>query len=285
MIRVKHSGRLASSNPNLMNQPTRTSDGQRIREAFVPEKGYGLWSFDYNQIEMRLMAHLSGDPTMCKAYIEGKDIHTETAMRIFGISKPEDVDEMKHRYPSKRTVFGIINNISAEGLARELVDGGAGIWTVDRCQELLNTWFKVYRGVRDFMMRVKSEARLHGVVYDMWGRMEYVPAVWACDDQMKEKALRVAINQKIQSGAQGIIKEAMGKFVVDGLMKNWEKWGWAYPLIQIHDDIVWEISKEADKEIPPMIKHIMENAVKISIPIKVGVKKSYENWGKLEKAV
>jgi uracil-DNA glycosylase family 4 len=283
MVRVKHSGRLASSSPNLMNQPTRTSDGQRIREAFVPDKGYSLWSFDYNQIEMRLMAHLSQDPVMCEAYRNGKDIHTETAMRMFKIKDASNVDEMKHRYPAKRTGFGIINDISAQGLSRELLSGGAGVWSEGECEILLSSWFNVYRGVKEFMMKVRSEARLTGRVSDMWGRMEYIPGVYSCFEQQKEKGLRVAINQKIQSGAQGIIKEAMRQFHTRGYLKAWEEEGWAYPLIQIHDDLLWEIREDVEKEVAPVIKLIMEKAVKISVPVSVGVKKSKENWGKLEK--
>ncbi len=281
LIRVKHSGRLASSSPNLMAQPVRSEDGRRIRNAFEATPGFVIVSIDYNQIEMRLMAHLSQDKAMCEAYRNRKDIHTETAMRIFGIKRVEDVDEMKHRYPAKRVGFGVINNISAAGLSRELIAGGAGNWPEHKCQELLDSWFLVYRGVRDYMEKAKTEARRYRKTIDMWGRMEYVPQVISVFENIREEGLRVAINQRIQSGAQGIIKKAMG-VMQNEVMEEWMKKDIAYPLIQIHDDIVSEVRiEEMDKAIPVM-QSIMENTVKLSIPVvaepKVGLV-----WGKLKK--
>ena len=282
MVRVKHSGRLASSDPNLMAQPVRTDGGQLIRRGFVAPDGYVLASFDYNQIEMRLMAHLSQDPIMIDVYQRGGDIHTETAMRIFKISDPRKVDEMKHRYPAKRTGFGIINSVSARGLMREL-EG----WKEEDCQHLLDEWFKVYVGVRQFMDQIRDQTILDGKLYDMWGRRELFPEVYAASPYIRDAGLRRAGNHGIQSGAQGIIKEAMRQLwpkIVEW-NKRWDdlKGGESVrPLLQIHDDLIFEIHKEAVEWAVPEIKSTMENVVKLSIPITVNAKTGL-NWGEMEK--
>lgn len=281
LIRVKHSGRLASSNPNLMAQPVRSADGRRIRDGFEATPGFVIVSIDYNQIEMRLMADLSQDKIMCDAYRKGKDIHTETAMRSFGIAKPEDVDEMKHRYPAKRVGFGVINDISAAGLSRELIAGGAGDWPEHACQELLDSWFFIYKGVKAYMDAAKTYARRFHKTVDMWGRMEYIPQVISVYDNIRAEGLRVAINQRIQSGAQGIIKEAMRQiWKMEG--KVWVSEDVAYPLIQIHDDIVSEVRIEHMDTVIPIMQSIMENAVKLSIPVKAEPKVGV-TWGRLKK--
>lgn len=280
LVRVKHSGRISSSKPNLMAIPVRTEEGRHIRQCFEAEHGYVLVGNDYSQVEMRLMAHLSQDPKMLDAYRNNKDIHSETAMAMFGLPKLEMVDELKHRYPAKRTGFGIINNISAGGLKRELLDGGAGDWEEWECEELLAKWFSVYPGVKNFMLRTQAEARRWKKVYDMWGRMEYIPQVDSSQEYLREKGLRIAMNQKIQSGAQGIIKEAMVQ-----LRPHWEEWKrkeWAFPLLQIHDDLMWEIKESKVGEVVPVIRRIMENSVKLSIPLKVDTKIG-KNWMEMKK--
>lgn len=287
MARVKHSGRLASSNPNLMAQPIRTEEGMQIRNGFVASPGFTLVEFDYNQIEMRLMAHLSQDSIMMEVYNNDGDIHTDTAMRAFGIKNPKDVDEMKHRYPAKRTGFGIINLITAHGLARELAEGGAGVWPEDRCQELLDVWFKIYPGVRQYFNHVERRAFREGKVVDIWGRMELIPEVKSVFRHIREAGIRKAVNQGIQSGAQGIIKEAMKK-----LWPMIEEWNKRYddlkggssvrPLLQIHDSLLFEITKPMVNSVIPQIRHIMENVVKLLIPITVEVKTG-ERWGSMHK--
>lgn len=280
LVRVKHSGRISSSKPNLMAQPTRSEDGRRIRKGFVAEDGYMLVANDYSQVEMRLMAHLSQDKKMLTAYRDKKDIHSETAMAMFDIKDVEQVDELIHRYPAKRTGFGIINNISAEGLKRELLDGGAGDWDVKDCEDLLNRWFSIYSGVKSFMLQTQAEARRWGMVYDMWGRMELIPQVYSGQEYLREKGLRIAMNQKIQSGAQGIIKEAMVQ--LGGYWPEWAKKGWAYPILQIHDDLLWEVREDKMKKIIPTIRKVMENCVKLSVPLEVDTKFGL-NWMEMKK--
>ena len=256
---------------------------QTSSRTFIAE---GLISHN-SQIEMRLMAHLSQDPVMMNVYQHDGDIHTDTAMRTFRIDDPKNVDEMKHRYPAKRTGFGIINLITAHGLARELVAGGAGVWTEEKCQELLDAWFDIHPGVRTYFNKVIATAEKDGRVVDMWGREEYIPEIYSYFQHVRETGKRKAVNQGIQSGAQGIIKQAMRELwpkIVEW-NKRWDdqKGGECVrPIIQVHDDLLFEIRTKMVGSIVPQIKEVMEGAVNISIPITVGVKTG-EKWGRLVK--
>lgn len=276
---AKHSGRLASTKPNLMAQPQRTSEGREIRNCFEAGDGFVLVSLDYSQVEMRLMAHLCRDEKMVKAYRENKDIHSETAATMFRIGL-EDVDEMTHRYPAKRTGFGIINNITAHGLCRELNSGGAKGWTVTECEELLKLWFEVYPGVKQYMKDVTTRVRRSKKVVDMWGREELIGEMLSPNPRVYEAGIRKAINQSIQSGAQGIIKEAM--IGISRKMKKEIVGGVIYPLLQIHDDLVFEIREDVMTEMVVRIKDIMENCVKLSVPLIVDPKAG-KIWGRMEK--
>lgn len=287
LVRVKHSGRLASSNPNLMAQPVRSEEGLEIRNGFVATPGYKLVSFDYNQIEMRMMAHLSKDEAMIRAYLSGADIHTETAMKMFGIADPKDVDEMKHRYPAKRVGFGVINLITAHGLERELAEQGAGMWGRDACQEMLDAWFRMYPGVRRFFDEIRRKVIRDCYVEDMWGRREWVWEVKSVHAHIREAGIRKAINQQIQSGAQGVIKEAMRRVWewAEEVNKRW----WELrettairPLLQIHDSLEMEIIEwEGIGDMISKIKTIMEGTVKLRVPVVVGVKWG-DRWGSLK---
>ncbi len=290
MIRIPHSGRLAFSDPNLTAIPTRTPEGRRIREAFIPEDGYVLLSQDYSQIEMRLMAHLSRDEVMCEIYNRDGDIHAETAAKAFGLKSLDEVDEMKHRYPAKRTGFGVLNDLSPEGLQRELLDGGAGLWDVEDCKDFIRTWFGIYKGVRKYKDKVREIARKDREIIDMWGRRELIPHVISeisygrgryVTYPIREAGLRVAGNQQIQSGAQGIIKRAMMRLWYE-VMEEWVRDGIAYPLVQIHDDIVMEVLESELQYVASVVKDIMENTVKLIIPVRVDQKWG-KRWGKMEK--
>lgn len=284
LTRVQHSGRLASSKPNLMAIPVRTKDGRRVRAAFIAAPGYEILSADYSQIEMIMMAHLSQDPVMLEAYRKGRDIHAETAARIFGI-KLEDVDEIKHRYPSKRTGFGIINHISAKGLARELADGGAGIWTEGACRDLLEAWFDVYRGVKQFMVETGRNLRRTGYVYDIWGRRYITQTIWSVFPHLRAESERVAGSALISGGAQGVIKVAMANLWPT--VATWMKRKWAWPLIQVHDDLTFETKVTKRKSLAKTITTTMERAgrpVNLSLPTPVEVKVG-KRWGEQKKVV
>ena len=278
LIRVKHSGRIASSKPNLMAQPIRSKNGLRIRGGFVAPPGFIFMSLDYSQIEMRLMAHLSQDPIMLKICTGDGDIHTETATRMFNLPESQ-IDSMKHRYPAKRTGFGIINFISASGLARELMDGGAGEWSTADCEKLLDTWFNIYKGVHRYMMESQAEVKRDHFVTDMWGRMEYIPEFSAHDSNVVSTGVRVSGNQRIQSGAQGIIKEAMVN--MSPYVNDLSNRDILYPIIQIHDDLMFEVRVEYLKEVSKTIRHYMEHCVDLSVTLLAEPKVGYR-WNELK---
>lgn len=279
LARIPHSGRLASSNPNLLAQPVRTEDGQRIRDGFVAEKGWELVSFDYNQIEMRIMAHESQDPVMMKAYREGRDIHTETAKEIFGVQEP---DEMKQRRPAKIINFGVIYGLTAMGLSRELMANGLSECTEAWCDKFIIQWFQLRKGVKKYIERVKTETRRKGYVTDMWGRRVLIPEVKSFFPWIREAGLRRATNQPIQGGAQGVIKKAM-KWLGPEIL-DWRTLGHRIkPLLQIHDDLLFEIKDEDREALVPIIKSGMEGAGHgISVPTPVNVKRG-KRWGSLSK--
>ena len=276
-------GRLSSSSPNLMAQPVRTREGRFIRDAFLAPPGSSFVSNDYSQVEMRVVAHESQDPEMLKVFRDHLDIHSITASRMFGIPIGA-LDEMKHRYPAKRVGFGILNDISPQGLYRELIVGGASPsdWSVDECARLIREWFVIYRGVADWRQQVLSHARRHLYVKDMWGRIRWVPGVRASVHYVREESLRQAFNAPIQMGAQGIIKEAMGCLVP--IYREFTKQGLIFrPLIQIHDDLVFEIQDDLIPVVVPIIKSVMERVAPfILVPLKVD-SKSGKRWGSLTK--
>jgi DNA polymerase-1 len=280
-------GRLSSSEPNLMAQPVRSSEGRKIRDGFIAENGCFLVSCDYSQIEMRVICHDSHDAAMTRIFRDGLDIHSQTASSMFGI-KVEDLDEMKHRYPAKRVGFGVLNDLSPEGLQREMVAGGASLsdWPVDRCAELIREWFRVYSGVDKFMESTRNHAKRFGWVQDMHGRRRSIPHARSMNRSLREEALRQAGNAPIQMGAQGIIKQAMWDLVavVDRWVQGGNTWN---PLIQIHDDLVCEMGSlnEDPDTLDLMIiekVHTMENAVSLSVPVRVDTKYG-KRWGSMEK--
>lgn len=264
-------GRLASSNPNLMAQPTRSEDGRKIRGGFTAPEGKVLISGDQSQVEMRVVAHISGDEKMIDVFCSGKDIHAFTASGMFGLPI-DQLDEMKHRYPAKRVGFGILNMISAKKLLKEMSVGGAEGWTEVKCQKMIDDWFALYTGVADYVEDRKSEARRTGMVRDMFGRIRLVPEVLSVHPQIVEAGIRQSVNAPIQMGAQGIEKECMRQ-----LVPLYQSFGEnaVTPLIQIHDDILWEVDEDLVETFIPMAKEIMENCVKLSVPLKVDFK-----WGK-----
>jgi uracil-DNA glycosylase family 4 len=273
-------GRLSSSNPNLMAQPVRTEDGRKIRGGFVAADGFSLLSGDYSQVEMRGVAHMSQDPTMIDIFVKNKDIHAETASMMFNIPVGE-LDEMQHRYPAKRVGFGILNLISARKLLREMEVGGAKGWTEARCQDMIYNWFAVYQGVRDWIEEQKNFARRHGFVRDMWGRIRLSPELLSVHQSVIEAGIRQSVNAPIQMSAQGIIKEAMGQLVpiykgLGGLVR---------PLLQIHDDLLWEIQDDMIPAVLPILRDVMEGAAPFMlVPLKVDFKVG-KRWDSMEKVI
>jgi len=280
MTRVA-TGRLSSSNPNLMAQPIRSSEGRKIRDCYVAPGGWSLVSGDYSQVEMRVAADGAKDERMLDIFTRGIDIHSVTASEMFKVPVPQ-LDEMRHRYPAKRVGFGILNLITAQGLQRELEVGGAAGWTVHDCEDMIHEWFRIYSGIAKYMKANGEYARRYGYVRDCWGRIRFIPGIRSQNKWVRIEAERQAGNAPIQMGAQGVIKEAMGRLVP--VVKKWEDE--ISPLIQIHDDIVWLARTELLSVILPEVKRIMEEAtppgfkVPLNVDFKAGVK-----WGSLSKIV
>jgi len=271
-------GRLSSSDPNLMAQPVRSEEGRMVRDCYEAEEGNVLVSGDYAQVEMRVAASESKDPKMLRIFHEGLDIHSMTASDMFGVPV-SDLDEMKHRYPAKRVGFGILNLISAQGLQRELAVSRAGDWTVADCEDMIQSWFQIYSGIAAYMKRNGEMAKRRGYVRDCWGRIRYIPGIRSTNKWIRIEAERQAGNAPIQMGAQGVIKEAMGQLVP--VYRPWD--GEVRPLIQIHDDIVWEMAEPLIPVVIPEIKAVMESVgpkgfqVPLDVDFKVGKK-----WGSMK---
>ncbi len=248
-------GRLASSNPNLQNIPVRTEEGRKIREAFIPETGCKLLSADYSQIELRLLAHVAGIDTLIDAFRSGDDIHALTASQVFGVPV-EGMDPMVRRQ-AKAINFGIIYGISAFGLARQLdISNG-------EASDYINAYFERYPGIRTYMDQTKEEARNQGFVSTLFGRKCHVRGIGDKNPSMRNFAERAAINAPIQGGAADIIKRAMIA-MPDALETAGLK---AKMLLQVHDELVFEVPEEELDATSDIVKNTMENAAKLDVPL------------------
>lgn len=280
MTRVA-TGRLSSSKPNLMAQPTRSAEGRRVRDCYVAPEGYALLSGDYSQVEMRVAASEAKDEKMLEIFWGGEDIHSITASEMFGIPVSR-IDEKKHRYPAKRVGFGILNLITAEGLHRELVTGGSTIHSLDDCRQMIKAWFDIYHGIAAYMKSNGEYAKRYGYVRDMWGRIRYIPGIKSTNRWGRIEAERQAGNAPIQMGAQGIIKEGMGRLVPVYRELSALGLGELKPLIQIHDDIVWESSEDLLPLAKEEIRRELEGSAPdgFLVPLEVDFK-SGKKWGSL----
>jgi DNA polymerase-1 len=253
---VTSTGRLSSTEPNLQNIPIKTAEGRRIREAFVPEKGNVLISADYSQIELRIMAHLSGDKNLTNAFNNNLDVHSSTAAEIFGVDI-KDVDSNQRR-SAKAINFGLMYGMSAFGLTRQLDITRA------EAQSYLDTYFERYTGVRDYMDNVRAEAKKDLFVQTIMGRRLYVNEINAANGLRRQAAERAAINAPLQGSAADIIKKAM--LDVDAWIVN-EASDTTKMIMQVHDELILEVKKSESKEVLIKIKEIMEAAVDLDIPL------------------
>ena len=276
-------GRLSSSKPNLMAQPTRSSEGRKVRDCYVAGEGNLFLSGDYSQVEMRVAANDSKDETMMGIFWRGEDIHAITASRMFGVPISQ-LDEMKHRYPAKRVGFGILNLITAEGLQRELTVGGAEGWSISDCEEMIKSWFDIYRGIAAYMKASGEQAKRYGYVRDMWGRIRYIPGIRSVNRWARIEAERQAGNAPIQMAAQGIIKEAMGRLVP--VYRDLNEIGMVAPLLQVHDDLCWEIAEYMMEIVKSKIRPIMEGVAPkdFIIPLPIDFKEG-KKWGSIKKSI
>jgi len=252
-------GRLASTEPNLQNIPVRTEEGQRIRRAFIAEPGHVLMSADYSQIELRLLAHLADVPALRDAFEKSQDIHARTAADIFHLA-PEAVDKEARRR-AKTINFGIIYGMSAFGLAARL-----GI-PPGEAKMIIDAYFAQYPGIRDAMERLKEEARLQGYVSTSFGRRLWIPDIGAKDMMRRAGAERAAINAPFQGGAAEVIKRAMVR--LPGVLRAAKLS--ARMLLQVHDELVFEVPEAEVAETGALVRDVMENVVTLKVPLAVEV--------------
>ena len=250
-------GRLASSDPNLQNIPIRTAEGRRIRDAFVAEPGHVLLSADYSQIELRLLAHVADIDTLKQAFMDGLDIHAMTASQVFSVPL-EDMDAETRR-KAKAINFGIIYGISAFGLARQLGIGR------DESKAYIEAYFERYPGIRDYMERTKKEAKELGYVTTLYGRKCHVPGINDKNPSTRGFYERAAINAPLQGSAADIIKRAMNR--VPGALKD-AGLG-AKMLLQVHDELLFEVSESEAETTAACVKEVMEGAAHLSVPLTV----------------
>ncbi len=255
---VTATGRLSSSNPNLQNIPIRTARGREIRKAFVPADGYKMLAADYSQVELRVIASISGDEQMIEAFRNGEDIHARTAKEIFGLKSIGDV-EPSHRRKAKEVNFGIPYGVSAYGLASRL-----GISNTDG-KEMIDQYFERFPGIKTYIEETVAFAKENGYVSTLLGRRRYIPDINSGNWNIRGFAERTAINMPIQGTAADIIKLAM-IHIHDFLQNENLK---SRMLLQVHDELIFEIHESETKEVPIKIKELMETAFELAVPLDV----------------
>ena len=263
---VAATGRLSSSDPNLQNIPVRTREGRRIRQAFVPDPGYRLVAADYSQIELRIMAHLSGDRGLLDAFASGADIHRATAAEVFAGGDAGAVDDEQRR-SAKAINFGLIYGMSAFGLARQLgIERG-------EAQRYVELYFSRYPGVKAFMDETRDQARERGFVETVFGRRLYLPEIRSGNVHRRQYAERTAINAPMQGTAADVIKRAM--LVLDAWLA--ESKAPVRMIMQVHDELVFEVASEAVDDVTPLIRERMCGAADLAVPLVVDVGVG-DNW-------
>ncbi len=264
---VTATGRLSSTNPNLQNIPIREEQGRRIRKSFVPSDAeHVLLAADYSQVELRLMAHLSGDKAMIGAFERGEDIHRDTASRLFHVAAEEVSAEQRRK--AKTANFGIIYGISAFGLKQRI----EGI-TMGEAKEIIEGYFASYPGVKEYMDRVVAQARNDGYVQTIFGRRRYLPDIRSANANARSLAERNAINAPIQGSAADIIKVAMNtvrrRLREEGLSSK--------VILQVHDELVLDVLRSELERVESIVRGSMEQAVELSVPLSVECGTG-ENW-------
>ncbi|HCG9186113.1 TPA: DNA polymerase I [Vibrio parahaemolyticus] len=263
---VTATGRLSSTDPNLQNIPIRNEEGRRIRQAFVAPAGYKVLAVDYSQIELRIMAHLSGDQALLDAFRDGKDIHAATAAEIMGVSIDQVSTEQRRR--AKAVNFGLIYGMSAFGLAKQL-----GI-PRGEAQAYMDKYFERYPGVMQYMEDTRSAAADKGYVETIFGRRLHLPEIKSRNGMRRKAAERAAINAPMQGTAADIIKKAM--LLVDQWIQE-EGNGRVKLLMQVHDELVFEVEESSLSEIESKVQKLMESAAELKVPL-VAEAGHGDNW-------
>ncbi|WP_305837104.1 DNA polymerase I [Photobacterium leiognathi] len=253
---VTATGRLSSSDPNLQNIPVRNEEGRRIRQAFVAQSGYKILAVDYSQIELRIMAHLSGDKALLDAFRHGKDIHAATAAEILGLDIEQVSSEQRRR--AKAINFGLIYGMSAFGLAKQLDMGR------NEAQDYMNVYFERYPGVLEYMESTRNTASEKGYVETLFGRRLYLPDIKSRNGLRRKAAERAAINAPMQGTAADIIKLAM--IAVDHWVQQ-QSQDEVRLLMQVHDELVFEVKESALESVTAEVKVLMEQAATLDVPL------------------
>ena len=263
---VTATGRLSSSDPNLQNIPVRNEEGRRIRQAFIAPTGYKVLAVDYSQIELRIMAHLSGDQALLDAFRHGKDIHAATAAEILGLPIESVTSEQRRR--AKAINFGLIYGMSAFGLAKQLDMGR------NEAQDYMNLYFERYPGVLEYMESTRTTASEQGYVETLFGRRLYLPDIKSRNGMRRKAAERAAINAPMQGTAADIIKRAM--VLVDQWVAEQEV-GRVRLLMQVHDELVFEVQESELESVSAEIRRLMESAAELDVPL-IADAGTGDNW-------
>ncbi|MFA6514573.1 MAG: DNA polymerase I [Patescibacteria group bacterium] len=266
---IAATGRLSSNEPNLQNIPTRTEEGRRIREAFIADKGYKLVGFDYSQIELRLAAHMSKDAKMMAAFKSNEDIHTATAAGINGVKLEEVTKEMRRE--AKAVNFGILYGQGPHGLSQ-----GAGI-SYSEASQFIKKYFETYPGIKKMIDGFIKQAREKGYAITMFGRRRPLPDMESSIPFVKKSAERMAINTPVQGSAADLIKMAMIK-ISEMIKDDSEN---IRMLLQVHDELIFEIKEDKIEYYLPILKELMQNGVELKVPITVD-EHTGNNWGELK---
>lgn len=262
---VARTGRLSSVDPNLQNIPIRLEEGRKIRQAFVPRKeGWKIYASDYSQIELRILAHISEDETLIKAFTDDEDIHTTTAMKVFDIEDPSEITPNMRR-DAKAVNFGIVYGISDYGLSQNLNI------TRKEAKEYIDTYFERFPGVKTFIDDIIREAKEQGFVETLFHRRRYLPDINSRNFNLRSFAERTAMNTPIQGSAADILKMAMIEMNRRIKEKNMQ----ATMLLQVHDELIFEVPEDEIEKLEELVDEVMENTVKLSVPLKV--ESSYGN--------
>ena len=263
-------GRFSSYNPNLQNIPVRTKIGREIRKAFVAEKDFCLISFDYSQVELRIAASLAQDKKMISIFEEGRDIHEATAAEVNNVTLDKVTSEM--RYQAKALNFGVLYGMSIQGFAES-----AGV-SRDDAKKFIKEYMTDFQGIASYTRNIKEHARQFGFVETLWGRKRFLPNINAGDWRLKQASERMAVNMPIQGTAADIIKMAMVD-IYEKLIKGHEDI--LRMVLQVHDELLFEIKQNKTEYYLPLIKDIMEHIVELAVPLKVDVAIG-ENWKDME---
>ncbi len=260
-------GRLSSDDPNLQNIPVQGEWGQKIRKGFIASPWYGLAAFDYSQMELRVVAHIAKEPKMQEFFHLGEDIHVMTAAEVFGV--PQDKVTKEMRFRAKALNFGMLYGMGARGFAQS-----AGV-SFEEAQTFIDNYFLRFPKIREYIEGTKEFAQRKGYVETMFGRKRYLPDIASRTPQIRAAAERAAINHPIQGSAADIVKMAMVKIHQQHFQKDQVRL-----LLQIHDELLFEITHDILKKLLPTIKILMEEVVYLSVPLEVQVKTG-KNWGEL----